>query len=254
MTANATKRIVKMLLVILVLILIFNVNTSVCYANSAAPPSILIIVHNAPNDLVITLGSNQAHRKNTLVESYFTLYVSGLKPSDYTLSVTSNGQTFEITTHLNQYNNVFTLDLANRTLTSGESFSLPRTTALLVVQIVLTLVIEGIVFFLFGYRKKKSWLIFLILNLLTQGVLYVWLAQNNASAVQHFTHSSYFILSLVIGELFVFIAEIIGFLVFVNEHPRPRTVAYVIAANLLSLIAGGYIITYIPVYALRFSN
>jgi hypothetical protein len=90
--------------------------------------------------------------------------------------------------------------------------------------------------------------------LITQGILYVWLGHVNASVVQRFTLSGYLILPLIVGEFFVFIVEMIGFLVFVNEHSRLQTAAYVIVANLLSLIAGGYIIINIPVYALGFSG
>lgn len=129
--------------------------------------------------------------------------------------------------------------------------SIPRSIGLLALQIILTLILEGIVFYLFGYRKKKSWLIFLALNLISQGILYIWLAQINTNALQRFTQSGYLILPLIFGEILVFLAELIGFLVFVNEHPRSKTAAYVITANLFSLIAGGYIITHIPLYAFR---
>ena len=95
-------------------------------------------------------------------------------------------------------------------------------------------------FYLFGYRRKESWLIFLIINLLTQGVLNIWL---NGS----FTPlDSYIIFSLVFGEILVLIIEMIAFLILVKEHHRLRIALYVIIANLLSLIAGGYLITVLP--------
>jgi hypothetical protein len=218
------------------------VNTLVCYANSAEPPSILIIVANAPDDLDISIGPEniQAHRTDKGLESYFTFYSSDLKYSDYTVKVTTGDGTFEMTldTPLASYNNIFTLDLDSRTLSPGKSLS--RSISLLALRILSTLLIEAIVFYLFGYRRKESWLIFLIINLITQGVLNIWL---NGS----FTPlDSYIIFSMIFGEILVLIVEMIAFLIFVKEHHRLRIASYVIIANLLSLVAGGYLITVLP--------
>ena len=104
----------------------------------------------------------------------------------------------------------------------------------------MTLAIEAIIFWLFGFRNKKSWIAFLIINIITQGALNIWL---NGSAPL----ASYLFFSLIFMEFFVIIAEIIGFLAILKERGRGRTLLYVIAANLLSLLAGGYIITVLPV-------
>ncbi len=219
------------------------VNAPVCYANSAVPPSILIIVPNAPNDLKISIGSEniEARRTDKVIESYYTFYRGDLKYAEYTVKVTTADRTFEILldTPLKSYDNIFTLDLERQTLTSGESVS--RSIALPSLRIILTLIIEAIVFFLFGYRRKRSWLVFLIINLLTQGVLNIWLAGSTNPL------DSYIIFSLIRGEMLVFIVEMIGFLIFVNEHHGLRTILYVMAANLLSLFVGGYLITVLPV-------
>lgn len=58
---------------------------------------------------------------------------------------------------------------------------------------------------------------------------------------------SYLLISLIIGEFFVFVAELIGFPYFIKEHKKSRILIYVIVANLMSLIAGGYIISVLPV-------
>lgn len=218
-----------------------GVNTSVCYANSAEPPSILIIVSNAPTDLEISIGNTKAIRTDKVIESYYTFYSRDLKSAYYTVNVTIKDSTFEIRLDapLKLYNNIFTLDLERQTLTPGKSLS--RSIGLTSTRIILTLLIEAIVFFLFGYRKKKSWLIFLIVNLFTQGLLNVWL--NGITTPLE----SYIVLTLIAGEILVFIVEMLAFLTFVREHGRPRTALYVITANLLSLIAGGYLITVLPV-------
>ncbi len=58
---------------------------------------------------------------------------------------------------------------------------------------------------------------------------------------------SYLIFSLIIGEFFVFAAELIAFAYFIKEHKKPRILIYVFTANFISLIAGGYIISVLPV-------
>jgi hypothetical protein len=219
------------------------VNTAVCYANAGEPPSILIIVPNAPGDLEISIGPEniKAHRIDKAFESYFTFYRFDLRFTDYRVNVTTKDRTFEIVldTPLESYNNIFTLDLEKRTLIPGKLLS--RHITLISLRVVLTLIIEAIVFFLFGYRRKKSWLIFLIINLFTQGLLNIWLSGSTTPL------ESYIIFSLIGGEMLVFIVEMIAFLIFVNEHHRLRTALYVIMANLLSSIAGGYLITVLPV-------
>ncbi|GLC31204.1 hypothetical protein bsdE14_26140 [Clostridium omnivorum] len=58
---------------------------------------------------------------------------------------------------------------------------------------------------------------------------------------------SYLILSLIIGEFFVFVIEMIAFPILVKEHGKSRSLVYAFIANFVSLIAGGYIISVLPV-------
>ena len=219
------------------------VNTSVCYANAAEPPSILIIVPDAPEDLKISFGPENipAHREDKAIESYFTIYSYDLKITDYTVKITTEDTTFYIPLDAppKKYNNIYTLNLEKQTLTPGKSLS--RSATLISLRVVLTLIIEALVFFLFGYRQKRSWLIFLIANVITQAILYIWL---NAS---FYPLDSYVVFSLIFGEILILVAEMIIFLILVREHQRWRTAIYVIIANLLSLIAGGYLITALPI-------
>jgi hypothetical protein len=227
-------------LCLMVFILLLGVNTTPGLANSAEPPSIVIIVPNAPPDLVIKVGPNTARRTDKVIESYFSIYAFNLNQADYRLLITTAGRTSEIKVDMpaQKYNNIFTLDLSQMTLTPGKS--LARSFKLISLRVGLTLLIEGLVFYLFGYRKKRSWLIFLIVNLLTQGALNIWLNSFMPS-------DSYVILSLIFVELLVLFAELIVFSSLVIEHRRWRTALYVITANLLSLIAGGYLITALPI-------
>jgi hypothetical protein len=232
----------RALVCIALLILLFGIYTPACYGNSSEPPSILIIVPGAPDDLEISIGENTiANRiEHKEFESFYTFYSYQLKSTDYIVTVTTGGKTFNIKldTPLKSYNNIYTLDLKNQTLTPGKSLS--RSVARVSIRVILTLVIEGIVFLLFGYRRKKSWLVFLIVNLLTQGILNIWLNGYTPRI------SSYLLFSLILGEILVFFVEMIVFLIFIKEHRRWRTALYVIAANLLSLIAGFYLMAALP--------
>ncbi|MGI1660153.1 MAG: hypothetical protein ACRKFN_14530 [Desulfitobacterium sp.] len=215
-----------------------------CFANAAEPPSIVILVPNAPEDLTLSLdadSSGKAKITGKAFERYYAFYYRDLKYSeDYSIKVTTAESSFRI--HLEKpiktYNNIFTLDLSHQTLEPGKS--LTRSLSLVSLRVLLTLLIEAGVFWLFGYREKRSWYAFLVINLITQGALNIWLNELSPLA-------SYLILNLIIGEVQVFIAELVVLLGFLQEHGRLRTFSYVIAANLLSLIAGGYIITYLPI-------
>lgn len=235
----------KLLLVVLLFILFFFTIPPVCYGNSAEPPSILIIVPNAPMDLEIGIQSGDTYtiagRIDKATESYFTFYLSELRSIDnYVLKISAGNSTFEIKLDqpVRSYNNIYTLNIRRQTLTPGKSLS--RSILLVSLRITLTLIIEAVIFWLFGYRQKISWLAFLIINLLSQGTLNIML--NGESPI-----ASYVIFGLIIGEIFVFIFESIVFLRYVKEHSRWRTFLYVLTANILSLIAGGYAITILPI-------
>ena len=164
-----------------------------------------------------------------------------LQGTSYTFQVTAGGEVFEIELDkpVNTYNNIYTLNLEKQTLTLGKSTS--RSALLIFSRVAFTLIIEGLLFFLFGYRHKRSWLVFIVVNLLTQ--LTLWISLNGTLPFQ----AAYVILSLFFAEVLIFIIEMLAFLILVNEHRRLRTAAYVIIANVLSLLAGIFLITTLPI-------
>lgn len=235
----------RILTVSFLTILLLFALSSYCFANSAEPPSILIISANAPDDAEVGIHADNTYSKANVrekgTEKYYAFYSSELKSAaNYTLKVKTTEGAFEvpIKAPLKSYNNIYTLDFKTRTLVSGKSLS--RSIFLVILRLTLTLVIEGLIFFLMGYRSKRSWIAFIAINLITQGALNIWL--NGFSPL-----GSYIIISLVFGEFFVFIFEIIAFLVLLKEHRWWRALLFVILANILSLIAGGYAITVLPI-------
>lgn len=175
-------------------------------------------------------------------EGYYVFYSRDMQvQGDYVFQVTTGEESFEVIFNepLKGYDNVLTLDLSRGTLKQG-TYPL-RSVILVGLRLLLTLLIEAAIFWIFGFKEKKSWLVFVIINLITQGVLNIWL--NSGSALL----PSYLMISLILGEIVVFVAEMIAFPIFIKEHTKPRILTYVFIANLISLIAGGYIISILPV-------
>lgn len=235
------------------------------FANSAEPPSILILVPNAPKGMKLALNLGDRFDPENLripygetldsdsgdiivpgepqvqwMETSFRFYVYHLDPREtYEILMTIDGETnrITITDIKNTYNNVFTLNWKNKTLTPDRS---PLRSALFVfLRVSLTLMIEGVVFYLMGFRTKRSWLVFLSLNLLTQSALNLWLNSM-------FPTNGYVIFALIFGEFFVLVAEMIGFLTLITEKKRWLTALYVVLANVASLVLGGYLIMLMP--------
>jgi len=226
--------------------LLISILPTTALANSAEPPSLVILINNPPDDLSIVLVSDEnkieAKVRRVAWEGYYVLYTRDMQAdSEYTFRVTTNGESFECTLSepLQHYNNVVTMDLSNREMTLGKY---PFRSVLLVsIRILLTLLLEGVIFLIFGFRQKRSWLIFFAMNLVTQGSLNIWL--NSGGSLM----PSYLIFSLIFGEFFVFAVEMITFPIYIKEHKKSRILLYTFLANLISLIAGGYIISILPV-------
>jgi hypothetical protein len=215
-------------------------------ANSAEPPSVIVLVNDPPGDLSIELLSGESRTaaavRRVAWEGYYIFYSHSIQTgAEYVLRVTANGETYErrLGTPLRSYNNVFTLNVESGELKPGEYPF--RSTLLISMRILLTLLIEGIIFRLFGFRQKRSWIVFTAVNLVTQGALNIWLSGGG------FQIRSYLILGLIFMEVFVLAAEMTAMPILIKEHKSGRVLIYTAAANIASLIAGGYIITYLPV-------
>lgn len=215
----------------------------VSYGNSTEPPSIMIIVPNAPKDLEISIGKDNSFTEgkeiDKVLEKYYVFYSREIKvASKCTLNVKTDNLTYEINFKKpsQTYQNIYTLNLESQTLTPGKSIG--RSITLVTMRVTLTLLIEGVVFYLFGFRERRSWLIFLIINLITQGALNIWI--NGLFPIE-----SYLFFGLMAIEILIVIVEAIVILSSIKEH-RKSKVLFVISANFLSLVAGGYILAALP--------
>ena len=222
-------------------------------ANSAEPPGFTIIVLNSsenlslslqlPNDSVTDIRVTGGERKGW--EKYYRLYYKGsfLQAGDLknaVLMVQSNSKNFQCALTdgtFDKYNNIFTLDMESETLTIGQDPL--RVPTLVALRVVLTFLIEGAVFLLFGYQQKRSWLVFAVINLITQAGLNAMLTGPDLS--------NYWILGYIFGEIVVLVVELTAFLIFIKEFRKRHTALYVLVANTVSLLLGGMMITYLPV-------
>ena len=101
-------------------------------------------------------------------------------------------------------------------------------------RIIITIGIEIIVLFLFGYVSKKSFLFVTYINLFTQITLTVFMF------LMRYYYAPFFgeIFVLVVGEILIFGFEIIIYTIYLKEHSKKRAALYGLVANIFSLIAG----------------
>ena len=238
-------------LAVLMLTLLLPVDV---YANAAEPPCMTIVVVNAPDDLEISLYHTDGTKVEALElnafyrswETYYRFFYDHTAPyekvdqQNLVLTAATDNGSFDCMISagsMTSYNNLFLLDLKNQTLTVG---LYPGRYAIIVtIRVLTTLIMEGIIFFLFGYTEKNSWKRFLIINLITQAGVNIALAG--------VSYDSYALLAYFVVEFFVILTELIAFPTSVREQGKIRAVIYALVANLISLYVGGLLISYMPV-------
>ncbi len=239
-------------------------------ANSAEPPRLSVIVLNPPKDLelslVFTLGDEaepvEAEAQQLAWEGYYLFRPASFpdfwdwdsSPEDMTvellastggncLSIPIDNSTLAEGTGA-YYNNLCVLDLSAGTLTPGAPWW--RQPLLVALRVALTLVLEGLVFLLFGYRQRRSWLVFLLVNLVTQFAVNLMILTNGAPMYSSGGRGLLFWLLYTPMELLVLLAEMLAFAKLLQERTKGRAVLYAAAANLVSWGVGGAALTYLP--------
>jgi len=233
--------------------MIILILSTTVYANSAEPPCLTVIVSFPPDDLNLSIRFADGNETDAILlkkeqkawETYYRFFYGMANTSkasikDAILIVNSSEKSFEYplpTSTFKQYNNLLTLDIKNENISVGQQ---PFRSALLIaMRVTLTLLIEGMIFFIFGYRKKSSWITFLCVNLFTQGALNILLSGPNLT--------SYWIFGLAFYEIIIFIAEAILFAAILKEYKKGRAVTYALVANIISLLLGCILISSLPV-------
>ena len=97
-----------------------------------------------------------------------------------------------------------------------------------------TLLIEGALLFSFGYRSRRSWLVFLLVNLVTQGGFALYLA---VTVLNHGV-SGWSLLFYIPIEIIITAVELLCYRRLLTEKGRGRAVGYAVAANVCSATVG----------------
>ena len=234
----------------------------VASANAGEYPYLTIVASFAPDDMTLSLrftDGTDVHfvklyrdSKAKAWETYFRLYSDSFNnlpkqiPWEGAVLVVESGNSkFECPfskSLLSQYNSLLRLDIKNQTII-GEN-SVARSILLISMRVILTMLIEGLVFISFGYRGRANWIFFTIINLITQGLLNMCFNGPNFDVNLYFWP-----FLLIIAEIFIFITEAIAFKVFVNitRQEGLSPVVYSFTANFCSLLLGGAMISLLPV-------
>ena len=100
-----------------------------------------------------------------------------------------------------------------------------------------TLLMEGLILFLFRYRQKRSWVVFGGVNLATQGAL---AAALSLEAVRRGV-SFGFLSTLVTAEIVILVVESIAYVLLWKEHDRERAFSCALVSNAASALIGWFI-------------
>ena len=239
------------------------------FANSAEPPCLTIVVVSAPDDLELSLvdeGGAEAYqlRKRQFVrgwETYFRFTYShvtipgkeseaeDVDLSKLRLAVTTGGNTtlLELPDQtFAQYNNVLLLDLSElkqfpdalpaQYMLRSELYA-GRMVLIIGMRVALTLLIEGVLFWVFGYREKHSWGVFLCFNAMTQLALNLILGGA--------TMDSYILFGYYLLEAAIVVFEALAYWNTLKEK-RGRSIPYAMCANAASLVIGALMIENLP--------
>jgi len=236
----------KSLIVVLIVITISLITPATAMATTPATPSMTIVVINAPDDLEISIVHDEdnenwyrARVNSRLWETYFQYYLFG-SYDDMTILINSEkyGE-FEMTFPMPRAV-VFALKLDLETQTLTQAYSHGRNLIIVLCWLAPLFLIDSAVFLLFGHRKKRSWKIFALVNLLMQGLFIgVW-------SLYHivFMNSFFLILLLFFPLLLIPIArgvklalEIVIFRSEIGEHSKAQVTACAGVMNLIGTLA-----------------
>ena len=226
------------------------------YANSAGSPTCVIYSVNAPADTELIInysdGSTYAVEKSLrLWEKCYFLYFWGFDENNNNdefvyctkITVKSSEKNFELDLPEKKpdgsFESVYTLDFEAETLT--QNVSPMRAPLYMLLRIAFTLILECGFYYLVGYRKKRSYVAFITVNLTTQ--MFVNLVINGGSLDIFYDYT----LLIYIGmELLVFIFEMIALPLTVKEKKAGWTLLWTFTANNISMVIGGIALLFVP--------
>ena len=209
------------------------------YANSAAPPSLTIVVLNAPDEIEIYSadGNEKAHREFSLSDTLFRFYEGETFQNAIVIRAEGRETLFELPAeNISGYDKYAVLDYKTMELSVGQPAW--RAPLLIFLRVSFTLIIEGVIFLLFGFRTKRDAAVFLAINILTQAALNVIILTE--------TNTAFLMVELIFLEIIIFIIEAVAYCLIFTERSKAERVVFSFIANLASLFIGGAAIYLLP--------
>jgi len=217
------------------------------------PQQMTILVYNAPNDLQIEVVYHEdlsdfimARVSRRLWEStyQFTLsrhHVDGWHHEDITVLVSSEDYgEFEVTIPVPRGWIDFSVRLDLETQSISRGYTHGRNLMIMSIWLITLFSMDSVLFFLFRYRKKRSWVLFITINLSAQvifigiwSLFHIFISANAVLALLAF-----FTLTLLIPgvRLAKFVTEIVLYINKLTEHSKGRATAFAIVINLLAIV------------------
>lgn len=230
---------------ILLFLIIFLIPNFV-FSNSAEPPYIAIITENKDKIENISLEKKNSYidlkKEKNIMETNFTLYTreaEGLDNLRFKIKGEDESFFIELKEDSYSYNNIYTLNMKDRTFEDGKS--LGRSVKLVLFRLTLTLFIEGFLLFLFGFEEKRTFIVFLLVNLISQGGLNLFI--NSFRSLD--SYRAY--IAFIFMEVLILFVEPLIYMFAIDEHSKSRRVAYGVVANLLSLFIGAFVLKLLPI-------
>lgn len=224
-------RIMKKALAFVFVMLLFAALCVPVFANSPVPPSLAVYVENAPDDLELdlTLSGGRKPDSFSIKKGVYCFYFAKSDGEGAVLRVSTGGSvnTFDVTENMLRNGATLSFGSGAPTLAARPAGTFRN----VLFNLAVTLVIEFIVLMLFGYRKGRTFLIFLIANLITQALYNAFLYLAPASLANSFP-------LLIAIEAVVIIIEGLFYCFKFREHGKFRAWSYAFVANLASMFIG----------------
>lgn len=213
-------------------------------ANAAERPLLQVVIQGNPTvEGALSVGEftcsgTVTHRATETVLSFARWDCPGGKTppaAPSTLAVTVDGVAHQIPgPQAPLYNDIYTLDLGTWRLLPGTTVG--RDAMLVGSRLGVTLLVEGLVFLLLGFRTRRSWLLFLTTNVVTQGAVNLELSVGRVVG-------AYGELGYTVMEILVLGVELALLVPLIREKTKKRVALTVFLANVGSLAAGLFLLS-----------
>lgn len=218
-------------------------------ANSAPPPTMTMVVENIDEDIdlelflpdrdKVSINKNREEGKN-IYEIYIPRDIQQEELAGAKFLFSRNQDSVAELPFPKEVKNAYagTWRLDFETGEMRRDSPLDGQWPYVVVSLITTLIVEGFFFFIFGYREKKSWKVFLLVNLISQAVLHTLLFSSIFF---------YWIFDLSRFEVLIFLGEATVMSLLIKEKKRPVTLIYSLIANIFSFYMGFLVMMLLPI-------